>query len=83
MQTIHAVYENGVFRPLSPVRLEESQLVTLSVEGQAAEDLIDNAFLARHAAFTEPVPTLAEVRAMLSSIAQTGAEMIQNERDER
>ena len=34
LQTIHAVYENGIFRVLSPrqVKLEEGQAVRLTVE---------------------------------------------------
>lgn len=34
---VRAVYENGVFRPLEPVALQEHQEVMLSV-GEAAED---------------------------------------------
>ncbi len=36
---VRAVYENGVFRPLEPVRWSENQEVTVTLEGA---DLADN-----------------------------------------
>jgi predicted DNA-binding antitoxin AbrB/MazE fold protein len=37
METIHAVYENGVFRPLEAVSLPEKCEVELSVSRKAAD----------------------------------------------
>jgi predicted DNA-binding antitoxin AbrB/MazE fold protein len=42
---VRAVYENGVFRPLEPVALEDHQEVTLSVESKAEDNLADLAVL--------------------------------------
>lgn len=33
MKTIHAIYENGVFRPTSPVELPDGSRVTVQPEG--------------------------------------------------
>jgi predicted DNA-binding antitoxin AbrB/MazE fold protein len=37
---VDAIYENGVFRPLEPVALEENQRVSLSVEAVRREDAL-------------------------------------------
>lgn len=36
MSTIHAIYENGVFRPTTPVELPEGSEVTIEPIGDAA-----------------------------------------------
>ncbi len=82
MQMINAVYENGVFRPLSPVSLKEREFVTLSVQGQG-DDLIAHEFLAQHARHPVPRASLEEVRQMLSRIPRTAAELVDQEREER
>jgi predicted DNA-binding antitoxin AbrB/MazE fold protein len=38
---LRAIYENGVFRPLEPVALEEHQEVTLSVGYEPTDNLAD------------------------------------------
>jgi len=42
-QQLKAIYEDGVFRPLGPVRLEEHQEVTLVLQaaGNAESDIIE------------------------------------------
>jgi predicted DNA-binding antitoxin AbrB/MazE fold protein len=82
MQIIEAVYENGVFRPLGPVNLSESQTVVLSVQDDVLEQLIDRDFLAQHAGASTPPGTLEKVRAILSKIPETTTELIRQERDE-
>ncbi len=41
-QTIEAVYEQGVFKPLQPVQLTEGQKVTLSVEAEKQRLMSDS-----------------------------------------
>lgn len=36
MQTIHAVYENGIFRPIEPVELPDRCEVEITVRSQSA-----------------------------------------------
>ena len=40
-ETITAIYENGVLRPLKPLRLKEKQRVEVRLLDMAQEDLID------------------------------------------
>jgi predicted DNA-binding antitoxin AbrB/MazE fold protein len=42
---VKAIYENGIFRPLEPVTLEERQEVTLSVASESEDNLADLATL--------------------------------------
>ncbi len=42
---VKAIYENGVFRPLEPVAIEEHQEVVLSVEHKTEDNLADLATL--------------------------------------
>ena len=44
-KSIRAIFENGVFRPLEPVDLEEHREVTLSVGNDPDENLADLATL--------------------------------------
>ena len=42
METVHAVYENGVFRPMGPVQLPEHSQVVFEprlINGQPKQDL--------------------------------------------
>lgn len=38
---VRAIYENGVFRPLEPVTLNEQQEVTLTIGDEPANNLAD------------------------------------------
>jgi len=40
-ETVTAIYENGVLRPLRPLRLKEKQQVQVRVLGASQGDLID------------------------------------------
>jgi predicted DNA-binding antitoxin AbrB/MazE fold protein len=87
-QHIEAVYENGVLRPLQPLHLKESAKVQVSVTEPAADalgEMLDYQLLdyarARSNSLTE-VPTLDEVRAMLSRVEGSMAESIIAERGE-
>ena len=87
-QHVEAVYENGVLRPLQPLHLKESARVQVLVSEPAADDLgelLDYQLLdyarTRSTSLTE-VPTLAEVRAKLSLVEGSMAELIIAEREE-
>ena len=87
-QQVEAVYENGVLRPLQPLHLKESARVQVSVsepEADALDELIDYRLLdyarARTNSLTE-VPALDEVRAKLSQVEGSMAELIIAERGE-
>jgi predicted DNA-binding antitoxin AbrB/MazE fold protein len=68
--TVPAVYENGVFRPLEPVRCSEHERVILTVESTAtAEDhLIDREFLAYCESQADESVSLESVRQALAKI---------------
>ncbi len=84
---IDAVYENGVFRPLESVDLEEHRAVRLIIEDNGDDplaDLLDTAFLERCARQSQniPVPGIEAVRQALAKIpGQLTADFI-SERDE-
>ena len=86
IQEIEAVYENGVLRPLSPVRLAESETVHVRIstnhDGRSQPDLamIDRA-RAEMAGRTD-VPSLEEVRRMLATIPGNWSDDIIAERGE-
>ncbi|MGH9946555.1 MAG: antitoxin family protein [Pyrinomonadaceae bacterium] len=42
MNTVEAIYENGVFRPTRPVDLDEGAIVEIIVEGEGTEDPADS-----------------------------------------
>lgn len=83
MQTITAVYEGGVFRPLAPVNLAEHQEVVLRVQTQTIDELVDREFMKHCAEYEGPIPTLEDVRQITSKIPQPLTELIRQERDER
>jgi len=82
---IDAIYENGVLRPLEPLDLEEQQRVRITIDNvDPLADLLDTKFMewcARKAA--GDVPSIEEVRQMLSKIKGSMADVISAERDER
>jgi predicted DNA-binding antitoxin AbrB/MazE fold protein len=82
---IDAIYENGVLRPLEPLDLEEQQRVRITIDnGDLLANLLDTAFMewcARKAA--GDVPSIEEVRQMLSKIKGSMADVVIAERDER
>jgi len=90
IQRIDAIYENGVFRPQTPVNIGEGQRVSLNVETQSARsddlsdivDLLDIEFM-QSCRPLSPVPSLEEVRQRLSAFEGSLADRISEERDER
>ena len=87
IQQVDAVYEHGVFRPLEPLSLAESQRVTLTIsDPDAGRSRRDLEFLERVraevAAMPHP-PTLEEVQRALSKIPGSLTEDFITEREDR
>jgi predicted DNA-binding antitoxin AbrB/MazE fold protein len=82
-QSLHAVYENGVLRPLEPLALNERQQVTVTVTDQDDSDLADTAFLRYLEAQADESVTLDQVRAALAKIPGSMVEDFRRERDDR
>jgi predicted DNA-binding antitoxin AbrB/MazE fold protein len=82
---IEVIYENGVFRPLEPLDLDESQRVTITIadEGDSEEDLFDPAFTQWCAEQSRNAPSLEEVRQALAKIRGSMADVVIAARDER
>ena len=82
---IDAIYENGVLRPLEPLDLEEQQRVRITIDnGDPLADLLDTEFMAWCARKgAGDVPSIEEVRQMLSKIKGSMADVVIAERDER
>jgi predicted DNA-binding antitoxin AbrB/MazE fold protein len=84
-QTLQAVYENGILRPLEPVHLEEHQQVTVTVS-DPAERWLDHEYLERvrkEVAAMAPAPSLEEVRKSLAKIPGKLSDTIRAERESR
>jgi len=86
IQHVEAVYENGVLRPLAPVSLSESQRVRITIVGpDAGQDLLDTELLERARAeisAMQALPTIEEVRTLLSTIHGSVADAVIAERGE-
>ena len=86
-QTIEAVYENGVLRPLTPVGFREHQCVRLTLaepnDGDPLDSIIDWECHAACALEADDSITLEEVRAATSKIQGSLTEAFIAERDER
>jgi predicted DNA-binding antitoxin AbrB/MazE fold protein len=84
-----AVFENGVLRPLAPIQLPEHSQVVLNlsepVETADIESLVDQEYLERfgHELENVDVPSLEEVRQILSKVHGTLVSDFIAERDER
>ncbi|MCZ6635381.1 MAG: antitoxin family protein [bacterium] len=86
-QQIDAVYENGVFRPLAPVDLEEHRTVRLTIDDNGDDpltDLLDTEFMERciKESKNAPAPGIEAVRQMLAKIPGDLTEDFISERDE-
>ena len=81
-QQVEAIYENGLLRPLQPLDLKESERVHLSVSPENPDpndDFVDHAMVAyarAHVAGLENIPTIEEVREMLSQVKGSMSEAI-------
>ena len=82
---IRAIYENGILRPIEPLELEEQQRVRVTIDdGGPLADLLDTEFMEWCARKSEgDVPSIEEVRQMLSKIKDSMADVIIAEREER
>ncbi len=67
MKTVHAIYENGVFRPIEPVELPEASHVEF--EPKLIKDL-------------QPVPSLNDVYALLGRRFESGQKDVAARHDE-
>jgi predicted DNA-binding antitoxin AbrB/MazE fold protein len=68
LNDVEAIYENGVFRPLTPVALPEQEQVTLTVVRAADADWLDTEFMDACASDADVGVTLDQVRASLAKI---------------
>jgi predicted DNA-binding antitoxin AbrB/MazE fold protein len=80
-QQIEAIYEHGVFRPLSPMWLQERERVNLIVE-TTHEGWLDLDAHIRAELEPEPELSLEEIRAELGKIPGSWADDIIAERGE-
>jgi predicted DNA-binding antitoxin AbrB/MazE fold protein len=86
---IEVIYTHGIFRPSAPLELEleEGQRLTFLLPESDAElepfveDVALRMWCAAQAG--EQVPSLEDVRRMLSKIPESMAEVVISERDER
>ena len=81
---VEAIYERGLLRPLQPIVLAENEHVTLTIN--PVDDDIDHEFHAyarAEVAKLPKIPTLEEVRELLSSVPGSFADTIANEREAR
>lgn len=83
-QTIEAIYEDGVLRPLQELALRPRQRVFLRIDETlpAAEDLEDKSFEDYCRAEGDPNIALEEVRQALAVIPGSMSEACSAERDE-
>jgi predicted DNA-binding antitoxin AbrB/MazE fold protein len=84
-QTLEAVYENGVLRPLEPLALKEHQHVTVTLS-EPAERWLDHEYMEKvkkDVAAVGPAPSLEEVRRALSKISGNLSDDIRAEREGR
>ncbi len=88
-KTFPALYENGVFRPLTPIDLEDQSRVTVTVRIVGSEpdplevvdDLIDWGEIPNKPK-NGSAPSLEEVRRILSKLPGSMAELIIAERED-
>ena len=90
-ERIDAIFENGVFRPMTPVSIANGKRVSISVEpeqGEAddlgdVEDLLDADFMDSCRGRAGSAASLEESQKILSAFRGSLAERISQERDER
>jgi predicted DNA-binding antitoxin AbrB/MazE fold protein len=81
-QTIEAIYENGILRPLAPLNFADHQRVTLTVQNGDAEDWIDRDAIEVARREGDETVSLEEVRAILSKLKGSLSQTIIAERGE-
>ena len=90
-QRIDAVFENGVFRPESPVNIANGQRVSLKIESKSSgtddlddmKDLLDVEFMDSCRRHAGDAVSFEEVKRVLSAFKGSLADRISEERDER
>jgi predicted DNA-binding antitoxin AbrB/MazE fold protein len=90
-ERIDAIFENGVFRPEVPVNIANGQRVSLDVATKSApaddladvSDLLDLEFVEACRRSAQQVPSLDEVKSLLSTFSGSLSDRISAERDER
>jgi predicted DNA-binding antitoxin AbrB/MazE fold protein len=86
-KTFGAIYENGVLRPLEPLRLAECQRVSLTIDETMVavmdDDLLDQELLSSLENEELPDLTLEEVRAALAKVPGSMTADFVAEREER
>jgi predicted DNA-binding antitoxin AbrB/MazE fold protein len=83
-QTVLAIYENGVFRPLEPIVCKDKERVVLTVKDAATveESVLDRDFLAYCETQADDSVSVEAVRQVLAKIPGSLTEDIRAERDE-
>lgn len=85
MRQIEAVYEGGMLRLLAPVALNENQRVKITINGSDNNASPDTELMERaraEVAAMAALPTIEEVRALLSTIPGSVSETVIAERGE-
>jgi predicted DNA-binding antitoxin AbrB/MazE fold protein len=84
-RTLHAVYENGAFRPLEPVSCHEQERVLLTVQSieSGPDNFLDQEFLAYCDAQADDSVSLEDVWQVLAKIPGSLVDDIRAERDAR
>ena len=85
LQEFEAIYEHGVLRPLGPVALAESETVRVLISSNTGHSLRDLKMLERaraEVAIRTDIPSIEEIRLMLSVIPGCMAEDVIADRGE-
>ena len=82
-QSLQAIFERGLLRPLEPLLLREHQAVTITVSDEPDSDLSDAEFLAALDADADDSVTIESVRAAMAKIPGSMDEDFRQERDDR
>jgi predicted DNA-binding antitoxin AbrB/MazE fold protein len=89
IKQVEAIYENGVLRHLEALPLAERERVTVTIgigSDQPGHSHLDVEFIERakrELASVDSIPTLEEVRQMLSKHKRSWADYIMAEREDR
>lgn len=82
MQKIQAIFENGVLRPLEPLKLSDHQEVSLTVHSGDSLDWLDEEAVQWATEQGDASISLHDVRVRLSSISESMAQVVISERGE-
>ena len=83
-ETLDAIFENGVLRPLQPTHFKENQKVRLTVSSESdIDDLIDYDLMEEAGELADHTVTLEQVRKALAVIPGSLDEDCSAEREER